>query len=53
MWLLEILQSIGGIGTELGVFNFVLVVVAGYLVRREYMRIRRRVDPVHDRVGRV
>ncbi len=49
MWLLDLLGSFSGIGTELGAFNLVVIAALGYLLRREYRRIKARVDPIYDR----
>lgn len=49
MWLWELLSNIGGIGTELGAFNTVVIISLGYLLRDRYKRIKAKVDPVYER----
>ena len=49
MDLWELFSGIGGIGTELGIVNFLLLSSVGYLLRREWKRIKAKVDPIYDR----
>jgi vacuolar-type H+-ATPase subunit E/Vma4 len=49
MWLLELLSNIGGLGTELGTFNLIVLAILGYLLRDRWKRIKAKIDPIYER----
>ena len=54
MWLVDFFSNnLGGWGTELGVINVFALLTAGWLLKREFKRIKAKADLVYDRKGGV
>jgi len=49
MWLVDFFKNIGGFGSELSALNLAVLAALGFFLRREYRRVKKKVDPLADK----